>query len=442
MSQLWREWVVAGLVAVSAAACTKTVNQCAADSDCKNVAYPFCDLNGEYPSSGGQSNICTIVPANCPVERCGCQPGATTCSNDQLVVCDPSGTAMISTSCSLGCASTKDHCSTFTPSNGLGTAFAGASSQPDVIIPDHAAIDTGTGFITGGTGNVTVASIIVPQPSGDIRVYVAKSFSFTNAKITGTKAVAFVAAGDIAINGMIDASAAGPTGGPGEQLAPAGCRGTYTPGQAGGGGGNLTAGGAGEYRDVANGPETATAAGVQQPTLSSLVGGCAGGGTGASGNAGGAGGGAVQLVAGGTIHIEAAGFIDVGAGGGRPTAGGGSGGNLIFEAPKIVIDGGVAANGGAGGCPGLSGEDGHPSAAYAKGGCQSLMSDAFGGRGGSALLTPTPGNTGFTSGLATGGFGGGGSVGQLRLRSRDGTYATTAMSVLSIAIDAGTLMIQ
>ncbi|CAN5240704.1 hypothetical protein BH11MYX1_BH11MYX1_42670 [soil metagenome] len=442
MSHQWREWVVAGLVAVSTAACTKTVNQCETDSDCKNVAYPFCDLNGEYPSSGGMSNICTIVPANCPVERCGCEPGATTCSADQLVVCDPGGTTATTTSCSLGCANTMDHCLTFTPSNGLRTTFAGASTQPDVTIPNNATIDSGTGFITGSTGNLTVTSVIVPQPSGDIRVYVAKSFSFTNAKITGTKAVAFVAAGDITISGMVDASASGPTGGPGEQLAPAGCRGTYTSAQAGGGGGNLTAGGAGEYRDVPNGPEAATAAGVQQPTLSSLVGGCAGGGSGTSGNAGGAGGGAIQLVAGGTIHIEAAGFIDVGAGGGRPTAGGGSGGNLIFEAPSIIIDGGVAANGGAGGCPSASGEDGHPSAVFAPCGCSRIGADSFGGRGGTALLTPGPGNTGFISGLATGGYGGGGSVGQLRLRSRDGAYGMVATSVLSVSIDAGTLVID
>lgn len=442
MSHPWREWVVAGLVAVSAAACTKSVNQCETDSDCKNVVYPFCDLNGEYPSSGGQSNICTIVPTDCPVERCGCAPGATTCSNDQLVVCDPSGTATTSTSCSLGCAGTKDHCLTFTPSNGLGTSFAGASTQPDVIIPDNAAIDSGTGFITGSTGNVAVASVIVTQPSGDIRVFVAKSFSFTNAKITGTKAVAFVASGDITINGMVDASAGGPTGGPGEQLAPAGCRGTYTPAQAGGGGGNLTAGGAGYYRDVANGPENASAAGVQQPTLSSLVGGCSGGGSGTGSTAGGAGGGAVQLVAGNTIRIQAAGFIDVGGGGGRPTAGGGSGGNLIFEAPSVVIDGGVAANGGGGGCPSASGEDGHPSAVFAKGGCYHIGSDSFGGRGATALLTPGPGNTGFMSGLTTGGFGGGGAVGQLRLRSRDGSYSTSATSVLSIAVDMGMLVIE
>ena len=441
MSNSWREWVVAGLVAVSTAACTKTVNQCEVDSNCKNVAYPFCDVNGEYPSSGGVMNVCTIVPANCPVERCGCQPGAATCDQDQLVVCDPSGTSTTSTTCSVGCADSKNHCQTFTPSNGLETAFAGASGQPDVVIPDGATIDTGTGFITGSAGLVTVASVIVPQPSGDIRVYIAKSFSFKNAKITGTKAVAFVAAGDITISGLVDASAAAATGGPGQQLAPAGCCGTFS--TSGGGGGNLTAGGVGEYRDVSNGPETAAAAGTQQATLAPLVGGCAGGGSDTGSSSGGAGGGAVQMVAGGTLTIDATGFVDLGGGGGRLTAGGGSGGNLIIEAPSVVIDGGVAANGGAGGCPSAVGEDGHPAAAFAQGGCHvSVTSYAFGGRGGTALLTPGPGNTGFNNNLTTGGYGGGGAVGQLRLRSRDGTYAMGTTTVLSVAVDAGALTIK
>jgi hypothetical protein len=41
-----------GLLAVGllGVGCTKTVNQCSVDSDCDNVAYPFCDVNGEYPS--------------------------------------------------------------------------------------------------------------------------------------------------------------------------------------------------------------------------------------------------------------------------------------------------------------------------------------------------------------------------------------------------------
>ncbi len=159
-------------------------------------------------------------------------------------------------------------------------------------------------------------------------------------------------------------------------------------------------------------------------------------------SAGGAGGGAVQMVAGGTLTIAATGFVDLGGGGGRLTAGGGSGGNLIIEAPTVVIDGGVAANGGAGGCPSAPGEDGHPTAGFAHGGCSSVSAQAFGGRGGTALLTPGPGNTGFTNGLATGGFGGGGAVGQLRLRSRDGTYAMGTTTVLSVAVDAGALTIE
>src|ERR1700693_4653596 len=84
------------------AGCTKTVNQCSADSDCTDVAYPFCDVNGEFPPSDGVKNVCTIVPANCPIERCGCSPGATTCGGDQLSTCNQDGKSTTTSTCSLG----------------------------------------------------------------------------------------------------------------------------------------------------------------------------------------------------------------------------------------------------------------------------------------------------------------------------------------------------
>ena len=35
------------------AGCTKTVNECSSDTDCKDVAYPFCDVDGQFGPSGG-----------------------------------------------------------------------------------------------------------------------------------------------------------------------------------------------------------------------------------------------------------------------------------------------------------------------------------------------------------------------------------------------------
>jgi len=446
MSNSWREWVVAGLVAVSTAACTKTVNQCEVDSNCKNVAYPFCDVNGEYPSSGGVMNVCTIVPANCPVERCGCQPGAATCDQDRLVVCDPSGTATTATSCSLGCADTKDHCLTFTPSNGLETAFAGALSQPDVIIPDGTSINTDTGLLLGPDNKlISVASLIVTHPTGDIRVYVAKSFSFKGVTITGSKAVAFVAEDDITIDGLVDASANGNIPGPGGQTTFSSCQGVYA--QVGGGGANAGAGGTGISRPTSTDPVAYGPGGTAQIALTTLVGGCAGGT--AAPNNGGAGGGAVQLVAGGSATFkpaagtDAGGVLDVGGGGGPLSSGGGSGGNIIIEAPHVDIEGRLTANGGGGGCGPNPGEDGHPSAATALGGC--YRSPGTGPHGGSGGTKNSVSGGSGTFGIQTGNFGdlaGGGSVGRAIIRTGDGTYVTGTQAIISVVATTDTLTLK
>ncbi len=452
MSNSWREWVVAGLAAVSTAACTKTVNQCEVDTDCKNVAYPFCDVNGQYPSSGGVMNVCTIVPTNCPVERCGCQPGAATCDQDQLVVCDSGGTSTTSTSCSLGCADTKDHCLTFTPSNGLDTAFAGASIQPDVVIPDGTSVNTDTGLVLGPNNNLlSVASVIVTHPTGDIRVFVAKSFSFQGVTITGSKAVAFVAENDITIDGLVDASANSNKPGPGGQTTFSSCQGVYAQvgggGGVGGGGANAGAGGTGISQSTSTDPIAYGPGGTAQSALSNLVGGCAGGT--AAPNNGGAGGGAVQLVAGGSVTFkpasgtDAGGVLDVGGGGGPFTSGGGSGGNIIIEAPHVDIEGRLTANGGGGGCGTNPGEDGHPSAATASGGCyRSPGTGPHGGGGGTK--NSVSGGSG-TFGIQTGNFGdfaGGGSVGRAVIWTGDGTYVTGTQAIISVVATTETLTLK
>ena len=56
-------FVVMVFVGVGLVGCgSKTISECSADSDCKNLAYPFCDVNGEFPTSGGNTNVCTIIP--------------------------------------------------------------------------------------------------------------------------------------------------------------------------------------------------------------------------------------------------------------------------------------------------------------------------------------------------------------------------------------------
>src|SRR5579862_1885289 len=114
------------------AGCTKHVS-CDSDADCKDPAYPFCDVNGEYPASGGEKNVCTIVPDNCPVERCGCMAGAVlSCTGDQVTTCAPDGMSTTMDTCALGCAPDGTRCLTFDPSNGLGGALAMAEGESDV----------------------------------------------------------------------------------------------------------------------------------------------------------------------------------------------------------------------------------------------------------------------------------------------------------------------
>ena len=58
MAMMKRAMVGAWLVvALAAAGCgTKRVNVCNADTDCKDPSFPFCDVNGQYPASGGEKN--------------------------------------------------------------------------------------------------------------------------------------------------------------------------------------------------------------------------------------------------------------------------------------------------------------------------------------------------------------------------------------------------
>jgi hypothetical protein len=112
-----------------------------------------------------------------------------------------------------------------------------------------------------------------------------------------------------------------------------------------GGGSYCGQGGAGDF----------TAAGVPYgtPQLSPLLAGSAGGNAGTPAAAGGKGGSAVQLIAGTSFEIGAAGGINVPGNGGVPLTGagvngdaGGSGGAILVEATSIHVAGYVTANGG------------------------------------------------------------------------------------------------
>ncbi|HEY1811446.1 MAG TPA: hypothetical protein VGG74_03765 [Kofleriaceae bacterium] len=478
--------------------CTKRVNDCDSNADCTNPAYPFCDVNGTYEPSGGMKNVCTIIPPDCPVDVCGCQPGATTCGSDQIVTCNADGMSTTTTSCGLGCGSDGLSCATFTPSNGLGPILAEAGSAGDFVVPAGATIDTSACEIEMANTALLHGSLVAsPQASGKICAFAANNFTIGNVSAAGTYPVAFVAANDITISGILDAGAKASTPGPGAQPIGSPCDGGGVvmfrcfdgappqPGrcsEGGGGGGNATAGGSGGsdgyLSTEASGSGSGYAGAMAAAAFSPLVGGCSGGSgsdtltnnTGSDvlgfiSEQGGAGGGAVQLVAGSSIELV--GIVNVGGGGGLGSAsalgydgmtiysdpqgtGGGAGGTLVIETPVLTISpgGGFAANGGGGGGCGMAGADGAADSAPASGGtsgsatCVGVGYSFPGGTGGTATLFPTLDD--FDQRAAptpdSDAFGGGGgSVGRVRIATRSGTVPTSP-SVQSAVITAEALV--
>jgi hypothetical protein len=432
---------------LSLVACTKKVDVCHMDSDCSDPAFPFCDVNGEFAASGGDKNVCTIVPPDCPVDRCGCTPGAVTCATDQLTTCNADGMSDTMTPCTLGCGSNAMVCATFTPSNGLATILLGAGSASALAIPAGSTIDTDTGVITGPDGSVVASnSTLLTSGSTMIRAFAAPSFSLPSLKITGANPIAFVATGTIDVQGLIDLSADAATPGPGAAATGAACEGVtvnlllcsgHPCGPGAGGGGNATQGGAG---GADGGPGADGGVGEVGFTL---VGGCAGGSA-KTGAAGGGGGGAIQLVS--ATEVDLDGVIHVGGGGGVSNTGaGGSGGLVVIEAPTVALHamGGIAANGGAGGGCVVNGADATPNPTPALGGSGTCDHSLDGGNGAAGTLPPNPGGNGMTGDVPQVQYGGGGgALGRARIATKDGSVQQDANAIASVALTTEMLVVQ
>jgi hypothetical protein len=402
--------------------CTKKVNECASDSDCKDVAYPFCDVDGQYSPSGGNHNVCTIVPPDCPVDRCGCSPGAVTCTGSELDTCNTDGASTTLVACDLGCATSGDRCFSFKPSNGLDAAMNAATSEPPAVFSLDITVDTEACDVHDSANNLlTVKTVKLTQVSGPgICALVAGSFDVGNVTATGTNALAFAAPGPISIHGKVDLAARHVPrgmigGGPGFTAI-----GACVPPDGGtesGGGGNATKGGDGLF--LASTP-VHRPGGLAQTNFSPLMGGCSGGvvtdgdGSGFFGD----GGGALQLDSSTSVTITSSALIALGGTGGDDGGGGGSGGTCIIEAPSVTIAGAIAANGGGGGfayppgCP-SAGADASNDANPAPGGTGSCSPNFHGGAGGTGTSVAQDG---------TSDGGGGGSVGRILIRTADGTF--------------------
>lgn len=427
------------LLAVLSTACTKKVNECSGDSDCKDIAYPFCDVDGQYAASGGDHNVCTIVPPDCPIDRCGCSPGAVTCSNSDLETCNADGKSTTSVNCELGCATSNDRCATFKASNGLDSAMNAAVGEPPAVFSLDITVDTDACVVHDSANNLlSVKTLKLTQLSGPgICAVVAGSFEIGNVNTVGVNALAFAAIGAITIHGKIDLSARHAprgTAGGGAGFTMLGACVPPDGGTESGGGGNATKGGDGVF--LASVP-THRPGGLAQTNFSPLAGGCYGGVVtdGDGGGIPGDGGGALQLDSNTSVTIASSALIALGGTGGDDGAGGGSGGTCIIESPSVTIAGAIAANGGGGGfayppgCP-SPGADATNDMNPALGGTGTCAAAFHGGAGGT-------GTTSAQDGTPDGG--GGGSVGRMLIRTADGTF-TGPGTIFSIAKTTDSLL--
>jgi hypothetical protein len=204
-------------------------------------------------------------------------------------------------------------------------------------------------------------------------------------------------------------------------------------GSGGGGGGAYQGGGGGGGPGDSGSPSAGGAGGTAVPAPGIVRGGCDGAASGAAGpaasdptarSAGGVSGGAIQLTAQVKVKVAGSGraLAGGGAGLGSPTGSGaggggaGSGGYLGFDAPEVVFDGRVIANGGGGGASqvfgaaGDPGTDGRPDETAAAGG------NAVGGcatAGGDGSAGGTLDGATVAGSVTCGGGGGGGGAGYI-----------------------------
>jgi len=426
------------LVLLLVGSCTKTISECTKDSDCTNIVYPFCDADGTYAASGGVHNVCTIVPPDCSVERCGCTPGAVTCMADVLTTCQADGKAVTRDACGLGCDVGNNRCYTFKPTNGMDGPLTASAQKPAVTLPTQVKIDTTACQIRDGSTDVLlgVSSLLVSQLNApSICAFYASSFDITDATVTGTNVLGFAAVGDITIRGTIDEAAkqhvqGNLNAGPGAVIT-GDCVGVQSGGPSktgGGGGGNATAGGNG-YNGGVSVPYP-SAGGLAQQNFTPVFGGCIGA-TNAAG-----GGGALQLDSLSDVQVAGTALLAFGGQGGDATGGGGgAGGTIIIEAPMVEIAGGISANGGGGGANGTctDGAYGAPATNDGVAAAGGVCNGATGGAGGTGTTAADRGHN------STNGAGGGGSVGRILIRTSNGEF-TGPGTLFSIVKTTDTLV--
>ncbi|HSD86042.1 MAG TPA: hypothetical protein VLB44_00955 [Kofleriaceae bacterium] len=422
-----------GLCAAAGDTCSCTAGEFIA---CNADSALFCNAQ----ANGIMTESCGVAGCNAGAGRCNaCVVDTSSCSADHTTLdhCGSDGVVAQSEACAAGCvtgtAGAADRCGYVKPA-WLPDVCNDPATMPNVSLANTPLDTQQDSSCTGGVLQVNGTTFCVIR---------AGTIVLGDLKVTGTRAIAFVADDALTVNGTLDISADGPTAGPGAGTLGAGTPTINASYQGGGGAGFAQAGGAGGGNDtgtiagMAGGPTT------DRLTTSPFVGGATtsparcDNGTFFCLNSidfpgGGGGGGALLIACRGKVSVSATGTIDAGGGGGTGggdhypaggsiaqggAPGGGSGGFVVFQGVRVEITGKLYANGGGGGagcgtdnCRGLPGSDGLRSSGGAPGG-DPAGNTCGGGIGGSVSSAPGTGERTFSTGAAGSG-GGGGSTGR------------------------------
>jgi hypothetical protein len=445
---------------------------CDESKPCTDPDRPFCDLNGDYPASGGIGHTCIPDPGigshpdggpalepDASAEPVSCmQPGeALECTEDTLVLCTAESIEQ-RVECPLGCAAEELRCLDLKPGNDLAVYLDQAAAAAPLVLTGLADFDTDTGNLLDAENNpISVQTAFIEAPSSsdavDIRVLIANRVDIESLRVDGFAAFAIVSDGDVVIRGRLSVDGDDRFAGPGAIISFSNpCVGE--PGESamlngqlqyggGGGGGHRTAGAAG-------GSVTGVAAGgpggvrFDNLDLVPLRGGCAG-----SGVNGANGGGAIQVVSRTRIELLEGAIINANGGGGSerggggdtldPAGGGGAGGGILLEAPVVVAAGGLFANGGGGGgfCSQFP-QPGQESREQALGSQCSSTNMGDGGSGASVLDGASEGESAqLSTTLDAVGGSGGGSVGYIRINNARGIFLPAPTALLSPTAEVG-----
>lgn len=475
-------WRVGLVLAVLASACTKPNPQSCQDGTCTDPAFPFCDLDGalageeqtciavactanEFVACRGDRAItCNTTGTDYELELCGggcdeaangcrlCEPNQTLCANGKVQTCDANGAVVASETCALGCFEDQPRCRQVDPSNNLGAYLDMVPSPTDLDLSD-AIVTTATGAVEKNGMTVQgLTSFLVTAPTGgaSIRVFVARDVRLSNVTIRGHEQMfgprngpgfAIVATGDIRVEGRVVVP-----DGAGE-VTLSSCLGGASyldldiqdliTGH--GGGGHATTGAkGGDITNRYDGGPGGAISGTE--TLVPLRGGCASGSH-TPGQPGAYGGGAIQLSSQKSIVISD--VVDV-----RGALGGGAGGGLLIEAPKVALGPGgkLIATGGGGGVGSTRDEtlavtipvrldDGQPE----RGASTNYIYISGGGNGAAPGVPATAGiNAPYSSSPSEIGAGsGGGGLGRIRINTRDQLYTKANTSLEAGALTTG-----